>query len=598
MMEVRDSMNRRSRCGTGGRIGALLVVCSGLLLAGCGGAGAGPAAVAVDEAATEPGSDTVLSIAAIEPCGLPGFSAPTLCARGRADSAIAHARHLILLDESGSMRGERWASAIDAIAARRAALSNPDSLELILFAGSTTHLGRVTDAVLEDLRRRQPRGAHTDLGGAAQAAVDAIVNRLGDAPLFISFLTDGEQDPEPGSPFDRTCQGEAWGAEIDRAKHATAGRSTLIDFVRIGDHADVTCLRRVFPTARVCEAGTANGVRGCVAQSAVHMATSYLRWRFDQDTARAAGALTSAEPIRTTNRKPAPAELRGTSARTLVDTCWADAEATLPDGSTVTLNGCLPAGAETVGGGAMEASESDANGATRLEAVLVNGEGRWYDPALPTGFRKREAGGETRVPARLEPADEIRALGLDPNRAGDGVAFELGVAAGGPVPLWGYIVVILLIGAGSVARWWAKRPPVPPVFKPTAKLRDLGLSRVLDLERHRGEVDPNRFELPMPGTRIEPAPQLVVEVRRRGSFRGLFSPKDVEVSVHPLDESEVRVGVAQGGRRPFRVDTVWSSIVVEPGAWIVWADDDARWDEPLDRSELNEFPGYQITKPH
>lgn len=523
-------------------------------------------------------------------CGIPDFPAPTLCARARADSIIGHATHLILLDESGSMR-PHWGAAIDAVRARLQNLPPTATMELILFSDATTHLGVVTPALLDSLRLKRPRGAHTDLGRAAEAAADAIVAHPLEKPLFVSFITDGKQDPAPGSAYEAECSGAAWSALTERSATASSQRPMLSDFVRIGGQADVHCLRGAFPAARVCSVDRAGDIARCVAWGETQMAVRYITWRFERDTSMAAGTLWSDGAVETTARRPSAAALLAMGGRTLVDTCWNGNRGTLPGGGSVELNGCLPALPEAARVRAVGAEVAGAGVA--IQGIVVNGRGSWLDWVLPKGSRKIAVREGVVVAARLEPGGEIRAIGLSTELPGDSLTVELQLAAGGQIPIWGYTLIALTLLALIGLIVWATLPPVLPEIRPLPQLAAYGYSAPMDLERStlKGK---NAYLLPMPGSAPGDTPQLRIEVRRRSRFR---STKDVLVRVYPPEAPNVQVGIIFINPKSMRLHRAHGPMDIDPPGMIVWDPPAVPWDEQLDRIDIfANSAGYMIER--
>jgi hypothetical protein len=526
-------------------------------------------------AAHDPATDPVASVE----CGINGFPAPTLCARSGVDSILDHATHIVMLDESESMVRNRegrnyWIPAIEAIRTRRRDLPPTARMELYLFAGHVTHRGEVTEALVDSLRRTAPRGLYTHLGRAAEAAVNETVAHPIDRPLFISFLTDGEHDPPPGSPYDTGCSGSAWRELVERSANATSQRPVLVDFVRIGDRAAVGCLHEVFPDARVCNASSPDDIARCVAWGETQMAIRYIEWLFAKDTSAVAGTIRTTGTLATTGRLPATVGLLAEGGRTLVDTCW-DSGAPLPKGGTLSVRGCLPAGSV---------------GPVALDGVIVNGSGRWYDWFLPAGVRPTPVAGNIALGATFEPSQELLDIGLPARRPNDAVAVELHLAAGGRVRLWGYILIVLGIALLVGLVVWMLLPPIPPKIKPLSKLAALGYAGRIDLERCR--LSGSTYALPMPGATSDNSGSLIVELRRKSRWRGR---KDVVIRVHLPETEGVQLGIISKKAKSMRLRRIHGSTDLELPGVIVWDPPAVRWDDQLTYREVCAIcVGYEV----
>jgi len=134
-----------------------------------------------------------------------GFPAPTLCMRARLDTL--RASYLVLIDESGSMRG-RWPEVKGALSDFVSAIPDGDQLEIRAFAGSVRTLIPPTPAsnrlragwVNQLASLPNPAGANTDLGLAAASINEQLRSVPADRLYFVFLMTDGQHDPQSPVP--------------------------------------------------------------------------------------------------------------------------------------------------------------------------------------------------------------------------------------------------------------------------------------------------------------------------------------------------------------------------------------------------------------
>ncbi|MFG1903605.1 vWA domain-containing protein [Micromonospora carbonacea] len=162
------------------------------------------------------------------------------------------ADYVVLLDVSASMQDGRRDLYADARAALRPLLDGlapVDRLHLIAFAERpdpvfSGDIGANGAGVLDRLPRRA-EGQRTDIGAAIEAALQ-IVEQPGEAaPATVIMLTDGVQDPPPGSRYARSGD-DAFADLRKRARAVEERRSVRALGVPLTGRTDVRLLDEVF----------------------------------------------------------------------------------------------------------------------------------------------------------------------------------------------------------------------------------------------------------------------------------------------------------------------------------------------------------------
>lgn len=375
-------------------------------------------------------------------CRLQRFPAPNLC--GRAGLDTVPASYLFLVDESGSMR-PLWPGVRAALSDFAGAVPDRSELDVRLFA--TTVRGHIPATISTAETQRnwytqltalaEPRGAFTDLGLAAQAAIDRLSSAPAGQLQFVFLLTDGAHDPGPGSPYP-TSWNTAWQELANRAAQLQQARPLQVGIVRLAPAADLTLLSRVFAGAVVTDAMSAPALRDWFANLSREAAAANLRLLLAEDLKRPAATVSAEGALRT---------YQGRSVRQQV-TFHTDRRI---------LSSVLPAGLEIPlpGGGTLTFSEEVRLEPGEKRAALVEIVDRAYPVFLPPGTRKREVAATVPVGGiRSEPAAELGHLGV-PAKGESDIALDFQLAGGGSLSwsLWIAVLLLLLSVAIAIVVW-------------------------------------------------------------------------------------------------------------------------------------------------
>jgi hypothetical protein len=392
-------------------------------------------------------------------CRIPQFPAPLLCARAGLDTVPAS--YLFVVDESGSMK-PLWDGVRAALATFAQAVPDGSELDVRLFAG-TAHQ-KIPATVSSPAARRNwahelgsmptPRGAHTDLGRAAKAAIDKLRAAPSDRLQFVFFLTDGQQDPALGSPYAATWNAD-WDALAREAQSVTMSRPVRVGIIRLTPSADQQFLQRIFPNALSTDAMTPAALHGWFQNQMAEAAVEKLRLLVSHDLNQ--GARLDSVAVRTYAGRPREVMLPLRSDRRLVSSF-------ISAGTTL----------ELPGGGSLRA-RSDVTiepGETKdVQFTLVDAN---YPVYLPPGRRTRNIDQQLVFNARPGPTGEFSLIGADTTTQGTTLLPKLTIVGGGALPWPLYVPVVLLItavvGAGVVgAKWKMHRAFLPGrlIIRPT-----------------------------------------------------------------------------------------------------------------------------------
>lgn len=178
----------------------------------------------------------------------------------RFDVARLPADFVVAIDTSGSMsEGAQppYPAVRDAYAQFVKAPTATDHLSLISF---DTVPNLRFESTLDSERQRtsalqlpnDATGQHTDIGAAIDGVLMQLERPNASAVQIVMFLTDGEHDPGPGSPYPSTS-GAAWAALRDRAQRDAVGHELVVfgEGLPTGGSTDIGLLRTVFPRTQI-----------------------------------------------------------------------------------------------------------------------------------------------------------------------------------------------------------------------------------------------------------------------------------------------------------------------------------------------------------
>ena len=389
------------------------------------------------------------------PCADTDFPARSLCQRARLDTL--HASYLLLVDESGSMK-PLWPAVRQALGEFSAAVPDGDDLEVRLFADCPHTLIPPTPASDRTRTAWQqqinglgaPSGKSTNLGCAAEAVIEQLRSAPAERLQFVFILTDGQHEPGAGEAARKYPQtwGGNWPSLAPEGETVLRGRPVAVTLLRLNNDADRTFLSRVFPGLVVTDAIGPDALRSWFANARRRVSVSKLRLLVDRELKRPAWVITGNEEIAAQAGRSNMHEVGVRPARSIVTTRLA-APGPFP----------MPGGGG--GGGSIAFPEplpSDSVG--RTEVRITGGDCAWWRPPASCG---RTAPGDVNLTTRLEPADELTRIGIDPGSRPDSARVDLAIANGGALPWYLYYpavaVLVVLLAAGSIRAKWATHQP-------------------------------------------------------------------------------------------------------------------------------------------
>lgn len=359
-------------------------------------------------------------------CRIPDFPAPELCARARLDTV--RATYFVLLDESGSMR-PIWAQVKSAVETFVRAVPDGDELDIRLFSGTVRRLNApvpaspaiVTTWVRQVSSLPAPSGTHTDLGVAMESALDAIAAAPPSRQQFVYILTDGAQDPGPGSAFPAAGGGK-WAALQQEAKALGATRPVSFAIVRLNEQADAQhLLADALPNPDIVPAITADQLRSWFSREARNIAVRKLRLLIAGERRSPALLDSSDMPINLGTASSAQrSQLRRTTDAALVEA----PVLRLDDGATLMLG---------------VATGQD----VRVESTAPNRPWYW-PPASSTGRVTRTVP----VSVRFAPAAELGRIGIDAGPQADSMRVSIPITTGGVLSViryWATVLALLIL---------------------------------------------------------------------------------------------------------------------------------------------------------
>ena len=389
------------------------------------------------------------------PCADKDFPAPKLCQRARLDTL--HASYLLLVDESGSMK-PLWPAVRQALGEFSAAVPDGDDLEVRLFADCPHTLIPPTPASDRTRTAWQqqinalgaPNGKSTNLGCAAEAVIEQLRSAPAGRLQFVFILTDGQHEPGTGEAARRYPQawGGNWPSLAPEGETVLRGRPVVVTLLRLNNDADRTFLARVFPGLVVTDAIGPDALRAWFANARRRVSVSKLRLLVDRELKRPAWVITGNEEIAAQAGRSSVHEVGVRPARSIVTTRLA-------------APGPFPMPGGGAGGGSIAFPEplpSDSVG--RTEVRITGGDCAWWRPPGSCG---RAAHGDVNLTTRLEPADELTRIGMDPGSRPDSARVDLAIVNGGALPWYLYYpavaVLVVLLAAGSIRAKWATHQP-------------------------------------------------------------------------------------------------------------------------------------------
>ena len=369
-------------------------------------------------------------------CRIPSFPAPTLCARAGLDTIPAS--YLFVVDESGSMR-PLWGGVRSALANFAEAIPDRSELDVRLFAGAPRE--RIPATAASPATRRawsqqlstlqSPAGGNTDLGRAAENAVAKLSSAPADRLQFVFFLTDGRQEPAPGSPYAPTWNA-AWESLRQKAQQVVGSRPVKVSIIRLTPEADVSLLQRVFPDAIVTDALSAAALRQWFNNQVGETAVNKLRLAVAEDLERPAAIITAAEPLRTYAGRVAREQVRLESGRRIVSTkIAAGTPIPLPSGGQLVLDSTVVL---------------EPGVAVPSAPVAVTGRAQPF--YLPPDWVSGAVDDTLPVRTSLRPENELALIGISQaeiqNRA-DRVQADVSLAGGGALSWPAYLAAVAVL---------------------------------------------------------------------------------------------------------------------------------------------------------
>lgn len=384
------------------------------------------------------------------------FPAPVLCERAGLDTIQAN--FIILVDESGSMATNRlWDPVIAATEDLADAIPASDELRLLFFAGQVREHQQPwgADSVTREAWKRSvagrsdPRGDHTDLGRAVEAAFRIIQAEPPERQQFVVILTDGVQDPAEESSYDQTGNSAAWEELRERAEMASEARPLSITLLRLSEDADQSLLSRMLPDLKRVDAIGAEDLRMWVQrwQREFQVEKLALALREEDESALAVLEVVEAQgaPVRLRHGRSETVDAHLRSGRSLSDLDF-ERETRLELGTDRSLT--MPP--------AVVPADS-------LEVLSVKIRDTSGHPLLPPGWRKVNFDIRVNASAVRGPEEELGRLTLSPETDA-AVRIHGSYRVGGILPNWPTYITALVLVVGLLlmllvlARWRLHRP--------------------------------------------------------------------------------------------------------------------------------------------
>ena len=374
-------------------------------------------------------------------CRIPGFPAPTMCARAGLDTV--HARYTILVDESGSMKPV-WAAVKAALHDFVDGIPSGDELSLVAFSGTTRSVLErlpITNESRGSAQRSvdalpEPTGAATDLGSACSAAAREMRGADPSQLQLVFILTDGRHQPPPGSPYSNDLTSAAWRELSQSSVAAARERPASVWLVRLAPDADPAPIRTVFPAAMVIDKIGASNLRQWFTNVTRDVAVEKLRTILRHELEQPAAEIESPEPLRAYSDRVGEQDVRVTSFRRVVTTVPVDAvPISISSGGSLTLRPePLASGSRTIG-------------FTDVPHGLLS----------RPGSARRQVSEKVVVRTQLEPHEELGRIGIPSESRTDTLVLRMSVRGGGPLGGWAYygaaaLLTVLALGAANTMR--------------------------------------------------------------------------------------------------------------------------------------------------
>jgi hypothetical protein len=256
---------------------------------------------------------------------------------------------------------------------------------------------------------------------------------------FVFLLTDGEQDPPPGSPY-AAAWNSAWEELAREAQRVTGMRPVRVAIVRLTPEADQHFLARVFPDAISTDAMTASALRGWFHNQTAEAAVEKLLLLIARDLQHR-GIEVEPAVVRTFASRPTEVTLQLTSRRQLLSSL-------IPAGTTLDLPG---------GGTLRTPSDVTIQPGETRDVVLTLTDAE-YPGYLPPGRRTRNIAQQLALQVRPGPTSELPLVGADTALRATPLQVDLTLVGGGALPWSLYFpiagLIVTLLGAGALGVKW------------------------------------------------------------------------------------------------------------------------------------------------
>jgi len=386
---------------------------------------------------------------ALSVCEDPDFPSPVLCRRAGLDTL--QASFIVVVDESGSMQG-MWPAVKAAVASLGDAIPGSDQVRLVLFSGTAREMAMPWSAErgTRSAWQRQveqlpaPRGQHTDLARSLEKALEILRAEPPERQQFVFILTDGLHDPPPDSPYPIASRA-AWQERLrQEVRTLAAVRPLRFTVVRLGAAADPQALIEILEGASVVEVHDGVALRDWFASTTREFQVSKLRLAVARDRLQPFARISVSEPPRIASRRAAKTSFSIASPRILLGAS-VESDVRLESSPVLfRMPGFLLDPGEEI---ELEGTVED------LQSPPWNPPG-WQSRSLDTTYLER---------VRLEPADELSRIGIDPD-ARESLDLTVAYAAGGWFLSWpAYIVsifgVLIVVGLTVQQIRWALYQP-------------------------------------------------------------------------------------------------------------------------------------------
>lgn len=338
----------------------------------------------------------------------------------------------------------RWKAVSNALASLAVAIPDGDEFEVRQFAGESRVLvsaSMASPALKRSWQRTllalpAPTGTSTDLGLAAQVAIEAIRDADVDQLQYVVFLTDGRHEPASPSRYAGDAANGAWADLALEAAAIERSRPMQVFIIRLDEAAESGRIKRVFTEAEEIDALSSGDLARWFDRTARQIAVKKLEALVRSELARPLARLRIERGGSIHAGRPSSVSAEVVAARRIVRTDVDDSTAyRTPSYGQIAVDAHpLP---------------SD-GGVVRM---------RWIGPPMPIwtpAFAGVRAVVETlTVASQIGPREELDRLGIARRGDSDRIVVEGDVSVRGALPDWAWWMSVT--GLALFCLWSARR---------------------------------------------------------------------------------------------------------------------------------------------